>query len=151
MTICFDMDGTIANFYGVEGWLNDLENESTRPYELAKPLVNMEELHRLLTKCRTLNIDIHVITWVSKNANKTFAERIGSAKLEWLDRYRFPYDFCHIIEYGTSKSEVIKQYLAKDETALIFDDDARVRKEWKVGKAIDPTITDILEILRSLF
>ena len=25
--INFDMDGTIANLYGVEGWLNDLINE----------------------------------------------------------------------------------------------------------------------------
>ena len=27
--IYFDMDGTIANFYGVDGWLNDLINENT--------------------------------------------------------------------------------------------------------------------------
>ena len=151
MTICFDMDGTIANFYGVKGWLNDLENESTRPYEIAKPLVDMEELHRLLMKCRTLDINIHVITWVSKNADTSFAERIGYAKLDWLDKYRFPYDFCHIIPYGESKSEIVKRYLAKNETALIFDDDARVRANWLLGEAIDPTTHYILEILRSLF
>ena len=42
--INFDMDGTIANLYGVEGWLDDLENFRTRPYEQAKPLVNMRIL-----------------------------------------------------------------------------------------------------------
>ena len=39
--ICFDMDGTIADLYGVDGWLDDLINKSARPYEVAKPLVNL--------------------------------------------------------------------------------------------------------------
>ena len=30
-TIYFDMDGTLANFYGVENWLDYLENEDTTP------------------------------------------------------------------------------------------------------------------------
>ena len=42
--IYFDMDGTIANFYGVDGWLDDLINERTRPYAQARPLVNMNAL-----------------------------------------------------------------------------------------------------------
>ena len=44
--IYFDMDGTIANFYGVDGWLNDLINENTNffcsgsivPFKGAKPI-----------------------------------------------------------------------------------------------------------------
>ena len=30
MRICFDMDGTIADLYGVEGWLDDLISENVR-------------------------------------------------------------------------------------------------------------------------
>ena len=30
--IYFDMDGTIADFYGVDGWLADLEAHNVRPY-----------------------------------------------------------------------------------------------------------------------
>ena len=37
--IYFDMDGTIADLYGVDGWLDDLMNESTRPYAAAAPLL----------------------------------------------------------------------------------------------------------------
>lgn len=29
--IWFDMDGTIADLYGVENWLEDLRNEVARP------------------------------------------------------------------------------------------------------------------------
>ena len=39
-TIYFDMDGTLANFYGVENWLDYLENEDTTPYAIARPLFN---------------------------------------------------------------------------------------------------------------
>ena len=39
--IYFDMDGTIADLYGVSGWLADLEAENVRPYAEAKPLINL--------------------------------------------------------------------------------------------------------------
>ena len=52
--IYFDMDGTIANFYGVEGWLACLETSDPTPYKVARPLVNMNRLARLLTACRLM-------------------------------------------------------------------------------------------------
>ena len=39
--IWFDMDGTIADLYGINGWLDMLLEENARPYEIAKPLLNM--------------------------------------------------------------------------------------------------------------
>ena len=46
--LCFDMDGTIADLYGVENWLNDLRNENARPYRVAKPIYDMDTLNFLL-------------------------------------------------------------------------------------------------------
>ena len=51
--IYFDMDGTIADLYGVDGWLDDLMNESTRPYAAAAPLLNMQQLARSLLQSGT--------------------------------------------------------------------------------------------------
>ena len=48
ITINFDMDGTIADLYGVENWLDYLIAENTRPYAIAKPLVNLSALARKL-------------------------------------------------------------------------------------------------------
>ena len=42
--INFDMDGTIANLYGVENWLEMLMAEDETPYAIAKPLVNLSLL-----------------------------------------------------------------------------------------------------------
>ena len=41
--INFDMDGTLVDFYGVEGWLDDLMNRNTRPYREAKPRITERE------------------------------------------------------------------------------------------------------------
>ena len=48
--LCFDMDGTIADLYGVDGWLKDLMNKNPHPYTIAKPLCDMEELNTVLNK-----------------------------------------------------------------------------------------------------
>ena len=50
MTIYFDMDGTIANLYSVENWLEKLRSEDATPYEEAKPLIRLATLARLLNK-----------------------------------------------------------------------------------------------------
>ena len=48
ITINFDMDGTIADLYGVENWLDYLLNENTYPYEYAEPLLPLSVLARKL-------------------------------------------------------------------------------------------------------
>ena len=47
-TLVFDMDGTIADLYGVKNWLHDLRMESVRPYTQAKPIYDMELLNDIL-------------------------------------------------------------------------------------------------------
>ena len=47
-TIYFDMDGTIANLYGVDGWLDMIINRDATPYKVAEPMVRMNTLARVL-------------------------------------------------------------------------------------------------------
>ena len=65
-TLVFDMDGTLANFYGVDGWLDDIRNENTRPYDIAKPLYNMEVLNAILDLLRAQGWTIAITTWLAK-------------------------------------------------------------------------------------
>ena len=58
MKIWFDMDGTIADLYGVEGWLEMLMNEDATPYAIAKPLVNLSALARLMHKAQRNGFEI---------------------------------------------------------------------------------------------
>ena len=47
--ICFDMDGTIANLYGVENWLAMLQSADPTPYEAAEPMLHLSTLARLFS------------------------------------------------------------------------------------------------------
>lgn len=63
MTIWFDMDGTIADLYSVENWLPMLRAYDPAPYALAKPLVHMATLARLLHKAQANGYKVGVISW----------------------------------------------------------------------------------------
>ena len=44
MTIYFDMDGTIADLYSVENWLESLRAYSAEPYTCAAPMQDLRQL-----------------------------------------------------------------------------------------------------------
>lgn len=78
--INFDMDGTIANLYGVENWLDDLINSNPRPYAEAKPLVNLNVLARYLNRLQAQGYEINIISWLAKNSNAEYDEKVTKVK-----------------------------------------------------------------------
>lgn len=142
--IWFDMDGTIADLYGVDGWLNDLINEDTRPYESAGTMFNMQVLARLLNKLIRKGYKVGVISWTSKNGSESYKKEIEKVKKEWLKKHLRSVEFSeiHIVDYGTPKST-----FAKNPNAILFDDEEKNRKEWK-GIAYD--VENILEVLKGV-
>ena len=148
--LCFDLDGTLVDLYGVPNWLEKIRSYDPTPYQTAEPLVNMAELGCLLRSLQNCGINIAVITWLSKEPNKQYDDEVRKAKRAWLKSYGFPFDTLRCVAYGTPKHKIEAARLAADEEALIFDDDANVRRDWDLGGAIDPTNTDILEVLKEI-
>ena len=148
--VCFDMDGTIADLYGVEGWLPALENGIVFPYEIAKPMWDMIELAEVLNELRAREIEIRIISWLAKNSTETYKAEVRQAKLEWLERMGFPYDKAHFVQYGSTKADSIRRYLADDECAILIDDNRKVCNGWHLGETINPTECDLIEALKSL-
>lgn len=145
-TIYFDMDGTIANLYGVENWLPKLRAEDASPYVEATPLTDMENLQLLLSILQNRGYKIGIISWLAKNSSKSYDKNVRKAKIEWL-RAMLPeihFDEMHIVKYGTRKD-----YVAKDKKGIIFDDDERVRAKWR-GESFNPNTEDIIEILKTI-
>lgn len=139
--INFDMDGTLCDFYGVEGWLDDLNNYDTRPYAIAKPLLNLSVLARYLNKLQSKGYTINIISWLSKTSTADFDERVTRVKLEWLKKHlkSVKFDNITIISYGTPKQNFGK--------GILFDDETKNRDNW-VGLAYDEK--NILKILKNL-
>jgi phosphoglycolate phosphatase-like HAD superfamily hydrolase len=148
--ICFDMDGTIADLYKVEDWLKKLREEDSTPYTDAYPMWNMKELADVLKKLQAHNIEIRVVTWLSKDSTQEYKKAVRKAKREWLDSYGFPYDNFHGIQYGRTKADAIRNYLNEEEEAILIDDNEDVRNGWTKGRTIDPTSCNIIEILENL-
>lgn len=144
MRICFDMDGTIANLYGVKNWLEMLINHDETPYKNATVLVNMNVLARMLNKLQKKGYQIGIISWLAKNSNDDYDTKVTKAKREWLTKHlhSVQFDFIEIVKYGTPKS-----FVAKTKNDILFDDEIGNRIEW-TGKAYD--VHNIFEVLRSL-
>lgn len=145
--IYFDMDGTIANLYGVENWLDNLMNEYTRPYREAKAMVNMKALGRELNRLQAEGYVIGVVSWLSKNGTDEYGERVAKAKREWLARHigAVEWDEVHIVKYGTPKYKVVDV-----PNGILFDDEERNRKEWALGNGLAFGVENIVEILKGM-
>lgn len=142
--IYFDMDGTIAGLYQVEGWLNNLINEQTRPYREAKSLVDMRKLGKVLNTLQAEGYHIGIISWLSKNGSEEYNERVTTTKINWLKTHlgSVEFDEIKIVKYGTPKQEVVNF-----PEGILFDDEEPNRNNWK-GTAFD--VDNILEILANL-
>ena len=75
-TLVFDMDGTIANFYGVVGWLDYLKESNPTPYIVAEPLYDMEELRIVLEMLKIFGWRIVVTSWLAKGSSKEFDNEV---------------------------------------------------------------------------
>ena len=148
--LCFDMDGTIADLYAVNGWLEQLRAYNPNPYKVAEPMWDMVELARVINEIQSVGVKIVIITWASKDSTREYDMAVRQAKLEWLEEMGFPYDFFHCVKYGTTKANTIRKYMEIDETAILIDDNDKVRNGWSLGETINPTDTDIIEFIRGL-
>lgn len=148
--ICFDMDGTIADLYKVDGWLEMLRAENPMPYAQAEPMWDMEELAEVLNAIQAIGIEIRIVTWLSMESTEEYKDEVRKAKREWLEKYNFPFDKFHGVQYGATKANSVRKDLEVGESAWLIDDNAKVRNGWHLGETIDPTACDLIEVLRSL-
>ena len=139
--IWFDMDGTIANLYGVENWLEMLIAHDETPYRNATPLIRLSALARILNNLQKKGWKIGIISWLAKGSNADYDARVTNAKKEWLGRHlkSVNFDKIDIVEYGTPKEN------GRD--GILFDDEKRNRDNWN-GIAYD--VNDILGTLKAL-
>lgn len=145
--LVFDMDGTIADLYGVENWLPMLRAEDPTPYIVAKPMYDMDILNLILGVLKTQGWKIVVTSWLSKESTMAYDEKVSKAKREWLERYNFPCDEMNFVAYGTIKHEVTR---SQGGFQILVDDNEEVRKSWKMGTTINAKKNIIDELITLL-
>lgn len=142
MTIWFDMDGTLADLYAVDNWLNKLMAFDPSPYAEAEVLLNFSQLARLLHKVQNAGYEIGIISWLSRTSNTDYDMAVTQAKMTWLNEHlpSVTWDEIKIVSYGTNK-------LIETGGGILFDDEERNRNDWGEG-AYEPSA--IVEILKGL-
>lgn len=142
--IYFDLDGTLANLYAVNDWLDKLRAYDATPYMEAAPLLNMSVLARYLNRLRKVGYHIGVISWTSKVSTEAYHEAVSEAKREWLAKHlkSVQFDEINIVPYGTPKQTAVQF-----SDSILFDDEDRNRNAW-LGQAYD--VDNILNVLKEL-
>ena len=144
MKIWFDMDGTIADLYGVDGWLEMLMAHDETPYAIAKPLVNLSVLARLMNKAQRNGWEICIVSALSKNSTPDYDERVIKAKKAWLGEHLKSVQFNEIrfVPYWFVKDDV-----NEGESGILFDDEDRHLTRWS-GTAYHAS--KMIETLRAI-
>lgn len=128
MRINFDMDGTIADLYGIEGWLDRLHNEDKTIFLECAPLISEKEL---LNRFPAEQYEIKILSMTPLGATDEYCANVAEQKSAWLDRY-FPTLTKRIYKkYGHNKN------LKGSASAILVDDSAPIRATFR-GTAINP-------------
>ena len=131
MKIWFDMDGTIADLYGVNGWLDMLIAYDETPYAVAKPLVNLNTLAKLIHKAQRDGFEVCIISALSKNSTPAYDEKVKTAKMGWLKKHlaSVKFDEIRFVPYTFTKNDV------NTGNDILFDDEERHLTAW-TGTAV---------------
>jgi len=126
--IWFDMDGTIADLYGVTDWLTAILNGETRPYETAKGIGNLANIARLLNRVQKKGCTIGIISWTAKNGTPAYNKAVETAKRAWLAKHlpSVKWNEIKVVAYGTDKKTATGG-------GVLFDDEEPNRKAWGFG------------------
>ena len=128
INVYLDMDGTIADLYGIENWLPRLRASDRTIFLECEPLITEEMLFETFPEDE---YEIKILSMTPKGASKSYCVNVAKQKSEWLDIY-FPRITKRIYKrYGHNKN------LKNSKNAILVDDSAPIRKSWN-GKALDP-------------
>lgn len=143
MKIWFDMDGTIADLYGVDNWLEMLMAHDETPYAIAKPIVNLSVLARLMNKVQREGFEICIVSALAKDSTAEYDERVRNAKIKWLANHlkSVHFDEIRFVPYWYTKNNV------NTGTDILFDDEERHLEKW-TGTAVNAN--KMIETLKAI-
>ena len=143
MKIWFDMDGTIADLYGVENWLEMLIAHDETPYAIAKPIVNLSVLTRLMNKVQRKGFEICIVSALAKDSTAEYDERVRNTKIKWLANHlkSVHFDEIRFVPYWYTKNDV------NTGADVLFDDEERHLEKW-TGTAVHAS--KMIETLKAI-
>ena len=126
--VYLDMDGTIADLYSQENWLEKLHNEDEKVFIECKPLINEEKLFTLYPPQK---YELRICSMTPKNATKQYCQNVIEQKNLWLDKFFPSIKKRYYLPYGKNKN------FKNSKNCILIDDSAEIRNCYK-GLALAP-------------
>lgn len=151
-TIYFDMDGTVYNLYGLNEWLEKIQEEKKNVFSADLPLFAPSIFYDTVTKLLHLGVKFGVITWLPMGATPEYEEICRREKNEWCKKY-LPFISSFVAQtYGTPKQQAITKHA---KTEILIDDNKEVCEIWNTEKQrksinISGNYDDVTKALRQI-
>ena len=126
-TLYFDMDGTIADLYGQENWLNDLLAEKRGLFRNLRIMHDKAELVNALETLRNLGFNLEIITWTPKNVSQEYVEIVENEKIAWVNENLPYFEKITCLPYGTPKQKALS---TRENLQILVDDNLEVVEMW---------------------
>lgn len=126
--IYLDMDGTIADLYGIENWLEGLRNEVDGLFLQCEPLITESELLVLFPNDI---YELRICSMTPMNASKEYCVKVIEEKNIWLDKHFPSIKKRTYLEYGYNKN------IRNSKNHILIDDNKIIRESYR-GLALEP-------------
>ena len=130
--IFFDLDGTVYDFYNIDGWLEKVrETEDETVFAIGERTLDYSK--EIEQKCELLaskGVQFGVITWLPAFASEDFEKRCTEVKREWV-KANMPF----VTEFYALSYGIPKQYASfkRSEKMYLIDDNKEVGKMWETA------------------
>ena len=122
--VYFDMDGTIADLYGVSDCFKRLDNMDATVYSEAKPI---DKYINMLKEFHTMGYKVIILSALGMVSSKRFDKDTIRNKGIWLDTYVGKEYIDERIYIPNTKHKELYQLFGK---GILVDDDDRVLMNW---------------------
>lgn len=122
--VYFDMDGTIADLYGVSNCFKRLDNMDATVYSEAKPI---DKYINMLKEFHTMGYKVIILSALGMVSSKRFDKDTIRNKGIWLDTYVGKEYIDERIYIPNTKHKELYQLFGK---GILVDDDDRVLMNW---------------------
>lgn len=126
--VYFDMDGTIADLYGVSDCFKRLDNMDATVYSEAKPI---DKYINMLKEFHTMGYRVVILSALGMVSSKQFDKDTVRNKGIWLDTYVGKEYIDERIYIPNTKHKELYQLFGK---GILVDDDDRVLMNWNYDR-----------------
>ena len=141
--IYFDLDGTIYDLYGMENWLERIENEKPNTFTDGKFIVNYDEFMQCVKELKEQGYNFNVISWLPYDVTYDYRKKCEQEKRSWIKKFLPFVKNVEIQFYGILKHTHV-------ESGILIDDNEKICRHWRNENRIALNVNKEFNVISAL-